>query len=199
MEIILLERVHNLGQMGEVVRVRDGYARNFLIPKGKALRATKRSLADFEHRRAQLEAANLERRRDAEAAAGSIRGRSVVVIRQASESRQLYGSVSARDIATAFIESGVTFDRAQVRLDAPLKTLGIHEVAIALHPEVEVTVTVNIARSEEEAEIQAGRRTAPTEDEDEAGAEAAPDVTMPGAEQPDIPDDFFDEEPTEPR
>jgi large subunit ribosomal protein L9 len=186
MEIILLERVPNLGQMGEVVRVRDGYARNYLIPQGKALRATKSSLESFEQRRAQLEAANLERRREAEAAAGSIDGRSVVVIRQASESQQLYGSVSTRDIAAAFTESGVTIERAQVRLDAPLKTLGVHMVPIALHPEVEVTVTVNVARSQEEAEIQAGHREAPVEEEAEPLPEAG---DTPAYEQPEWPDE----------
>lgn len=166
MQVILLERVPKLGQMGQVVTVKDGYARNFLIPGGKALRATKPALEDFEKRRLQLEAANIERREEAERLAKEVEGRSVVVLRQASESNQLYGSVSARDVATAFTLSGLTLDRLQIRLDQPLKTLGIHEVKVALHPEVEVTVSVNVARSAEEADIQSG--VAPPVIEDEA-------------------------------
>lgn len=156
MQIILLERVPKLGQMGEVVSVRDGYARNFLIPKGKALRATKATLVGFENWRKQLEASNLERRSEAETLAGQIAGRSVTILRQASESSQLYGSVSSRDVATAFSEDGVSLDRQQILLEQPIKTLGVHEVAVALHPEVEVKVTVNVARSQEEAAVQAG-------------------------------------------
>jgi large subunit ribosomal protein L9 len=165
MQIILLERVPNLGQMGDVVSVRPGYARNFLIPGGKALRATKGAIADFEKRRTQLEARNLERKQEAEAAAKKVEGRSVTLLRQASESAQLYGSVSPRDIATAFAEAGVNLERQQIRLDQPLKTLGLHPVTVALHPEVEVTVKVNIARSQEEADVQAGK--APPADEAE--------------------------------
>lgn len=157
MQVILLERVDKLGQMGEVVKVKDGFGRNFLIPQGKALRASKRNLESFEQRRAQLEAQNLERRRDAEQAAETLTGRSIVVLRQASESAQLYGSVSARDIAEGFAETGVTFEHRQIRIDAPLKTLGLHEVRVALHPEVDITVTVNVARTADEAEAQAGR------------------------------------------
>lgn len=166
MQIILLERVPKLGQMGEVVNVRPGYARNFLIPTGKALRATKTAIADFEKRRTQLEARNLERKQDAQALAAKIDGRSTVILRQASETSQLYGSVNARDIAASFAESGLTLDRHQIRLDEPLKTLGVHRVTVALHPEVEVAVVVNIARSKEEADIQAGV-AAPIEDEEE--------------------------------
>jgi large subunit ribosomal protein L9 len=166
MQIILLERVPKLGQMGEVVTVRPGYARNFLIPTGKALRATKAAIADFEKRRTQLEARNLERKQDAQTLAAKVDGRSVTILRQASETSQLYGSVNARDITTAFVESGLTLDRQQIRLEEPLKTLGLHKVAVALHPEVEVTVTVNVARSKEEADIQAGV-AAPVEDEEE--------------------------------
>jgi large subunit ribosomal protein L9 len=155
MEVILLERVPKLGQMGEVVHVRDGYARNFLIPSRKALRATKSALADFERRRKDLEARNLERKEEAEKLAGQVAGRSVTILRQASESSHLYGSVNARDIAEAFAATGITFDRQQVQLEQPIKTLGVHDVVVALHPEVEVTVSVNVARSQEEAEIQA--------------------------------------------
>lgn len=155
MQVILLERVEKLGQMGDVVAVKDGFARNYLVPQGKALRATKGNLAGFEQRRVQLEAANLERKDEAAAAAKRIDGRSVVILRQAGEGGQLYGSVNARDIAVAFTADGVTMDRRQVRLDGSLKTLGIHEVRVNLHPEVAVTVSVNVARTKEEAEIQA--------------------------------------------
>jgi large subunit ribosomal protein L9 len=163
MEVILLERVEKLGQMGDVVRVRNGYGRNYLIPQGKAMRATKANLAEFEQRRVELEAANLQRRQEAEAVAGKVDGRSVVILRSAGESGQLYGSVSARDIVAAFAETGVKLERQQIKLEAPIKELGIREVRVALHPEVEVTVTVNIARSPEEADIQAGIAPPPTE------------------------------------
>ncbi len=167
MQIILLERVPKLGQMGDVVSVKPGYARNFLIPGGKALRATKAAIADFSKRRSQLEARNLERKQEAEAAAKKVAGRSVTLLRQASEASQLYGSVSARDIVAAFTEAGVSLDRQQIRLDQPLKTLGLHEVPVALHPEVEVAVKVNIARSQEEADIQAGKPPVADEPEEE--------------------------------
>ena len=155
MEIILLERVEKLGQMGDVVRVRDGYARNFLVPRRKAMRATAGNRAEFEKRRAQLEANNLKRREEAQELCGRVDGLSVVLIRQAGEGGQLYGSVSARDVADTVTEQGITVDRQQVRLDAPLKELGLHQVRIALHPEVDAFITVNIARSAEEADIQA--------------------------------------------
>jgi large subunit ribosomal protein L9 len=155
MQVILLERIEKLGQMGDVVAVKDGFARNYLVPQGKALRATKGNLAQFEQRRVQLEAANLQRKEDATAAAAKVDGRSVTILRQAGETGQLYGSVNARDIAEAFTASGVTIDKRQVRLDSPLKSLGIHAVRVALHPEVVVQVSVNIARSAEEAELQA--------------------------------------------
>jgi large subunit ribosomal protein L9 len=167
MQVILLERVPKLGQMGEVVNVKPGFARNFLIPQGKALRATKRTLEDFERRRVQLEANNLQAKEEAQKLAGKVNGQSVTILRQAGEAGNLYGSVSARDIANAFTDAGITLDRAQIRIDAPLKTLGIHEVTVALHPEVEVTVTVNIARTQEEADVQAGRARPQAEDEDE--------------------------------
>lgn len=155
MDIILLERVAKLGQMGETVSVRDGYARNFLLPQGKALRATKANLAKFESERAQLEARNLERKQEAESVAGQLDGAAYIVIRSAGETGQLYGSVAARDIAEAATSNGVTVARSQVRLDRAIKTIGLHEVLIQLHPEVEVSVTINVARSEDEAERQA--------------------------------------------
>ncbi len=155
MQVILLERVEKLGQMGEVVSVKNGFGRNYLVPQGKALRATKANLAEFETRKTQLEATNLERRDEAQAMAGKVEGRMVVVIRQAGEGGQLYGSVNGRDITQAMESDGLTVDRRQVRLDQPIKALGVHKVRIALHPEVDVHVLVNVARSADEAEIQA--------------------------------------------
>src|SRR6266478_7833360 len=154
-DVILLERVEKLGQMGQVVKVRPGYARNYLLPQRKALRATKDNLAYFEKQRGQLEAQNLSRRSEAEQVAKKIEGVSVVVIRQAGESGQLYGSVTARDIADAVTEAGFTVEKRQVVLDRPIKNLGLHQVRVALHPEVSVTVTANVAQSAEEAQMQA--------------------------------------------
>ncbi|NVJ99351.1 MAG: 50S ribosomal protein L9 [Alphaproteobacteria bacterium] len=154
MEVILLERVEKLGQMGDVVSVKDGFARNFLLPQKKALRATESNKAAFEADRARLEAENLERRKDAEAVAAKMAGLKVIMIRSAGESGQLYGSVSSRDIAEAVAEAGVTINRSQVVLDRAIKTLGLHDVVIRLHPEVSETVVVNIARSSDEAETQ---------------------------------------------
>jgi large subunit ribosomal protein L9 len=153
-DVILLERVENLGQMGQVVKVRPGYARNFLLPQKKALRATKDNLAYFEKQRAQLEAANLTRRTEAEQVAQKLDKLSVVIIRQAGESGQLYGSVSARDIADAVTAAGFTVTRGQIVLDKAIKTLGLHQLRLVLHPEVSVHVTVNVAQSAEEAEMQ---------------------------------------------
>jgi large subunit ribosomal protein L9 len=136
MDIILLERVEKLGQIGDVVSVKPGYARNFLLPTKKALRATKANISIFESQRTQIEAVNLELRKEAESVAGKLEGFSVVLIRQAGESGQLYGSATGRDIADAVIESGVTIDRGQVKLERPIKTLGLHDVRIQLHPEV---------------------------------------------------------------
>lgn len=152
MEVILLERVAKLGQMGEVVRVKDGYARNFLLPQGKALRATKESRTKFEQMKSQLEARNLERKGDAEKVAEKLEGQSFVVIRQASETGQLYGSVSPRDLVGLLSTGGFEVSRGQIALNVPIKTIGLHKVPIALHPEVEVTVTINVARSADEAE-----------------------------------------------
>jgi large subunit ribosomal protein L9 len=155
MEVILLERVEKLGQMGDVVKVKNGFARNYLLPRKKALRANEENKKVFESQRADLETHNLERRKDAEDAAKKLDGRSFIVIRQASEAGLLYGSVSTRDIADAAASDGVKVDRAQVRLDRPLKNLGISKVRVMLHPEVSVTIEINIARSQDEAERQA--------------------------------------------
>jgi len=176
MEIILLERVPNLGQMGDVVKVRPGYARNFLLPQKKALRATKENLAYFESQRAQLEAQNLKRRQDAEAVAQKLDGLQVVILRQAGETGQLYGSVSTRDIANAVTEAGFTVDRRQVLLDQPIKSLGIFKTRVALHPEVIVTISVNVAQSEEEAAMQAAGKSPRQPTEGAAPAEAAGQV-----------------------
>ena len=155
MEVILLERVAKLGQMGEVVRVKDGFARNFLLPQGKALRATKDNRTKYESMKAQLETRNLELRKDAEGIAGKLNGKSFVVLRQASDIGQLYGSVSARDIAVILTDGGFTASRDQIALHNPIKTIGLHTIPVALHPEVEVTVTINVARNADEAERQA--------------------------------------------
>ena len=154
-ELILLQRIEKLGQMGEVVKVKPGYARNFLLPQKKALRANKANLATFEGQRAQLEAQNLKRREEAERLSERMAGLSVVIIRQAGESGSLYGSVSARDVSDACTAAGLTTDRNQVVLDQPIKTLGLTTVKLVLHPEVSLPITVNVARSTEEAEKQA--------------------------------------------
>jgi len=185
MEVILLERVENLGQMGDVVKVKPGFARNFLLPQKKALRANDANKKVFETQRADLEARNLERKQEAEAAATKIDGRSFVVIRQASEMGVLYGSVSTRDIADAASAEGVKIERVQVRIDKPLKELGIFKVRISLHPEVDAMIDVNIARSENEAERQARGENVLTH----PGQEEAAD-----AEAEDKSAEFFDEE-----
>ncbi len=155
MEIILMERIERLGQMGDVVTVKDGYARNFLLPQGKALRANKANRAQFEERRVHLEAENLENQKEAQSVAEKIDGNQYIIIRQAGESGQLYGSVSTRDIAALVIEGGTGITRNQVTLDRPIKLLGLHDVRIVLHPEVSLDVVVNVARTQEEAERQA--------------------------------------------
>ena len=152
MEVILLERVVKLGQMGEVVRVKDGYARNFLLPQGKALRATKDNRAKFETMKSHLEARNLELKSDADKVGAKLDGQSFIVIRQASETGQLYGSVSPRDIVSILIAGGFTVSRGQISLNTPIKTIGLHKVPVALHPEIDVTITLNVARSNDEAE-----------------------------------------------
>lgn len=154
-ELILLERVEKLGQMGQVVKVKPGFARNYLLPQKKALRLTKENLAYFESRRVQLEAVNLERRTEAAEIGGKLEGLQLVIVRQAGESGQLYGSVSARDIAEAVTAAGFTIGKRQVVLDRPIKSTGLHSLRIVLHPEVSVTVTANVAQSAEEAELRA--------------------------------------------
>lgn len=208
MQVILLERVDKLGLMGDVVSVKPGFARNYLLPKKKALRATKENLARFEGERGQLEAANLTLRTEAEAVGTRLDGLSLVMLRQASEGGQLYGSVTARDIAVAVSEAGFTVERRQIKLEATIKTLGIHRVRVALHPEVAVGIAVNVARSESEAEAQAAGETAPPDvegyfedaelaaqaeasaraagDEGSAEPEGDPGAQGPAAEEPPV-------------
>lgn len=182
MQVILLERIGRLGQMGDVVTVKDGYARNFLLPQKKALRATKENLARFETNRGQLEARNLELKKEAEAVAAKLNGQSFVAIRQAGDTGQLYGSVATRDVVEIVTGGGFTIDRRQVVLDRPIKTLGIHTTRIALHPEVIVGVSLNVARTEDEAQRQA----------------RGEDVTVVKEEALDLetfnPDEVFEEE-----
>jgi large subunit ribosomal protein L9 len=159
MQVILLQRVAKLGQMGDVVKVKDGYARNFLLPQGKALRASEANVKGFESRKAQLEAQNLETRKEAEAVATKLDGQTFVVIRSASESGALYGSVTNRDAADAATAAGFTVARGQVVLDKPIKDLGLHTVTVVLHPEVSAKVTLNVARSVEEAALQASGKS----------------------------------------
>src|SRR3984885_8219221 len=167
-ELILLQRVEKLGQMGDLVKVKPGFARNYLLPQKKALRASKDNIARFEQERVQLEAQNIKRREEAERVAERVGGLSVIIIRQAGESGSLYGSVSARDIAEGATTGGLTINRSQVVLEHPIKTLGLSQVRVSLHPEVSIPVTVNVARSPEEAERQARgeRATAEAEDDD---------------------------------
>jgi len=162
MEVILREHVDNLGKRGEVVKVANGYARNYLLPQNKAVRATEENRKRFEEQRTQLEATNLQRRSEAATVAAKLDGLSVVLIRQAGESGQLYGSVTARDVADAITAAGFTVDRQQIRLNQPIKTLGLHKVKVGLHPEVIVVVAVNVARTQEEANVQARTGTAVT-------------------------------------
>ncbi|MBB4093171.1 50S ribosomal protein L9 [Ochrobactrum pecoris] len=182
MDVILLERIGRLGQMGETVKVKDGYARNFLLPQGKALRANEANKKKFEGQRAQLEAQNLERKNEAEAVATKLNGESFIVVRSAGETGQLYGSVSTRDIADIITANGFTLHRNQVELNHPIKTIGLHEVSISLHPEVQVQVSVNIARSTEEAERQA-------KGEDLTSIEA-----IYGIEEAPLSEEVFDED-----
>ena len=174
MQVILLERVEKLGQMGDEVRVKDGFARNFLLPKKKALRATKANREYFQTQKVQLEAHNLDRRKDAEAVAKKLDGKSFVLLRQAGDRGQLYGSVSPRDIADAVAAAGFKISRTQVPLDQAIKTIGMLPVNVVLHPEVRVKVTINVARTEDEAERQARGEDVLAErsDEEQAAAEA---------------------------
>lgn len=172
-EVILLQRVEHLGQMGDVVKVRPGYARNFLLPQGKAIRANEANRSRFDRERAQLEAQNIKRREEAERLSERMDGLAVILIRQAGDSGSLYGSVSTRDVAQSVSEAGFTISRQQVSLAHPIKSLGLYEVKVALHPEVVVSVIVNVARSQEEAERQArGEATSVEEEATLAGDEA---------------------------
>ena len=175
MQVILLERVAKLGQMGEVVKVKAGYARNFLLPQGKAMRANEVNVKAFEAKKAQLEAQNLDTKREAEKVAEKLDGQTYVIIRSASDAGALYGSVTTRDAADAATAGGITVSRAQVVLDRPIKELGIHTVSVVLHPEVTVKVHLNVARSAEEAELQASGKSI---QELAAEAEAAADFEI---------------------
>lgn len=186
MQVILLERIGRLGQMGDVVKVKDGYARNFLLPQGKALRATDENKARFDKDRAQLEARNLELKKEAQAVAEKLEGQQFVTIRQAGDTGQLYGSVSPRDIAEAVTEGGFSVDRRQILLDKPIKALGLHPVQVALHPEVVVKVQVNVARSETEAERQARGEDVTVVREEALQIETFdPDAVFEGGRAPD--------------
>lgn len=154
MEVVLLERVEKLGQMGDVVKVKDGFARNYLLAKKKALRATKANLTYFESQRTQLEASNLDQKKEALEVAAKLEGQIFALLRQAGDRGQLYGSVSTRDIATAISEGGFSIERGQVPLDKPIKMIGLYPMSVILHPEVRTTITINVARTEEEAERQ---------------------------------------------
>jgi len=173
MKVILLQRIKRLGQMGDEVVVKPGYARNHLLPSGKALRANKANRAYFEAQRAQLEATNLEHKKEADAVAEKINGKHFVAIRQAGDTGQLYGSVVTKDITDVITENGFTIARNQVMLDRPIKLLGLHEVQLSLHPEVDVTVTINVARTQEEAERQERGEDINTVDDGEDEAEEA--------------------------
>jgi large subunit ribosomal protein L9 len=188
MEVILLERVAKLGQIGETVKVKDGFARNFLLPNGKALRATEANKKKFEGMKAQIEAQNLERKQEAESVAKKVDGKSVILVRQAGETGQLYGSVSTRDIADALTKDGTTVERRQIVLNSPIKTIGLHVLPVALHPEVEVKITVNVARTPDEAIRQAKGEdlTVARTDEEETRAQAKVDAGK-----------FFEETPEE--
>ncbi|UWR06034.1 MULTISPECIES: 50S ribosomal protein L9 [Ruegeria] len=172
MQVILLERVAKLGQMGDVVDVKPGYARNFLLPQGKALSASEANIASFEAQKAQLEARNLETKKEAEALAEKLDGQQFIVIRSASDAGALYGSVTPRDAADAATAAGFTVDKKQIVLVSPIKELGLHTVSVKLHPEVEVEIKLNVARSEEEAELQAsGKSIQELAAEEEAAAD----------------------------
>ncbi|MEM8576212.1 MAG: 50S ribosomal protein L9 [Pseudomonadota bacterium] len=172
MQVILLERVAKLGQMGDVVDVKPGYARNYLLPQKKALSASAANIAEFENQKAQLEARNLETRKEAEALGEKLDGQQFIVIRQASDGGNLYGSVTTRDAAEAATAEGFSVDRKQVVIETPIKELGLHDATVTLHPEVSVTITLNVARSPEEAELQAqGKNIADLAAEEEAAAE----------------------------
>ncbi len=208
MEIILLERVEKLGQMGDVVNVKPGFARNYLLPKNKARRATKANIAQFDTQRTQFEAANLQKKDEAESIGTRLDGLSIFLVRQASDSDQLYGSVTTRDISAQISEAGFTIDKNQVQLDQPIKTVGLHSVTVRLHPEVFVSVTANVARTEEEAEAQARGERPGRVDDDEVAVEAVeiPDPVELSEEaqdmleqpvEPEEPEAGSDEDPPE--
>jgi large subunit ribosomal protein L9 len=177
MKVILLERIKRLGQMGDEVTVKPGYARNYLLPAGKALRANKANRELFETQRVQLEARNLELKKEADAVAEKIEGKNFTAIRQAGDTGQLYGSVATRDITEVIIENGFSISRNQVILDRPIKLLGLHEVRLSLHPEVEVAVIINVARTEEEAQRQErGEDVTSSDDENEEETISAEDI-----------------------
>src|SRR5690554_7257571 len=187
MQVVLLERVEKLGQMGDVVRVKDGFARNFLLPQKKALRATKADIERFESQRSQLEARNLELKKEAKQVHAKVNGQAFVVLRQAGETGILYGSVNTRDIAAAVTEGGFSTARNQVVLDRPIKMIGLHDIRLVLHPEVSATITINVARTAEEAERQAAGEdlTAQRDDfDDEDEAEEAPETVEAEEEAP---------------
>ena len=187
MEVILLERIEKLGQMGDVVNVKPGYARNYLLPQQKAVTATADNKTHFESQRAQLEADNLDLKKDAVAVADKMEGAMVSLIRQAGEAGQLYGSVSARDMSDGLTDAGFTVERRQIRLDESIKSVGLHPVRVALHPEVFVTVTANVARSQDEAEIQERTGVAVMSEEEQLMAEDAAEMTNEAP--PEIPVD----------
>ena len=196
MQVILLERVEKLGQMGDEVRVKDGFARNFLLPKKKALRATKANREYFQTRKIDLEAHNLERRKDAEGVAKKLDGKSFILIRQAGDRGQLYGSVSPRDVAVAMEQAGFKVDRNQVHISQAIKAIGVFTVPVVLHPEVRVNVTVNVARSEDEAERQArGENVLAERTEQEEVVAAAEEMFEEGAAPK--PEEPTEEEPAE--
>ena len=197
MQVILLERVEKLGQMGDEVRVKDGFARNFLLPKKKALRATKANREYFQTQKAQLEAHNLERRKDAEAIAKKLGGKSFMLIRQAGDRGQLYGSVSPRDVATLVEAGGFKIDRHQVQISQAIKAIGLFTIPVVLHPEVRVNITINVARSEDEAERQArGEDVLAERSEQEEARAAAEEIFEEGA-GPKPDGETSEEEPAE--
>jgi len=185
MDVILLERIEKLGQMGDVVSVKPGFARNYLLPQKKAMRATENNRNSFDGQRAQLETVNLEQRGEAESVATKLDGLAFVVVRQASDNDQLYGSVTVRNVAQAITDAGFTVESKQVQLARPIKTVGMHDVIVKLHPEVSVTVRANVARSDEEAEMQAqGRRISRAGDDDDIV-----ETPFPSSFDPDAGDD----------
>lgn len=191
MEVILLERVEKLGNMGDVVTIKDGFGRNFLLPQGKALRSNKANLAKFEAQRAALEARNADLRAEAQTEANKIDGHQFIVIRQASETGALYGSVSTRDVADQLKVEGFTIERKQIQLEQPIKELGLHDIVVVLHPEVSATVVANVARSNDEAKLQAdGTSIADLRAEEEAAEAAEFDVQSLFDEDADIGDDI---------